>query len=610
MKKTFLLSISLCVLMCSNQTLFAQAPSLRAPFDKRVLVQGTNMAIGSGKTFKMFNDGGAIPASPRFSEVTTTTYKPPTSTPVAGMVDGDVAVSKWKSPYGLCVDASGNLIVVEKWSSHRIRKIDFTTGQTSTIAGDNSAEVGASGFINANGTNARFNNPTDVVMDSNGNLFVSDISNYCIRKIAPNGDVTTFVGSGVSGTNDGAGTEASFTGVFGLAIDSEDNIYATDRTIHRIRKITPEGVVTTIAGSTVGSLDGTGIDAQFNNPAGIDIDAAGNLYVADAGGNQIRKITPEGVVTTLAGAGTAGVVDGEGTIATFNQPIGVAVDEFGYVYVADFTGRKLRRVSPTGYVKTVAGQGGGSFVDNVQGPLAYFRAPSDIVYDKTKRCIYMADNTNYAIRKINITGYFADRLPAGFNMNMGTGEIYGTPSTVSAPSDYVFEGYNTTGGSSVSMSIEVVASGSTVYTISSSVTGGNGQISGTQEVISGGNATFTITPNSGYEIATLTLNGVNQSFTPDQTSFTTTNVLSDASLDVSYTEKISTALSNSNSNIIRYTSNSGILVVEGVLSHQNVVIFNSSGNQVVSGKGNGEFNLSPGFYIIKVENTVMKLIHK
>ena len=610
MKKTFLLSINVFAMMIISPIISAQAPSLRAPFAKRVLIQGTNMGVGSGKTFKMLNDGGAIPASPRFSEVTTTTYKPPTSTAVAGMQDGDVAVSKWNSPYGLCLDVSGNLIVVEKWNSHRIRKIDFASGQVTTIAGDNSAQVGASGYIDAKGTSARFNQPTDAIIDSNGNIFVSDISNYCIRKIAPNGDVTTFAGSGVSGSSDGTGTEASFTGVFGLTIDTEDNIYATDRTIHRIRKITPEGVVTTIAGSTVGSLDGTGIEAQFNNPAGIDIDAAGNLYVADAGGNQIRKITPEGVVTTLAGAGTAGVVDGEGTIATFNQPIGVAVDEFGYVYVADFTGRKLRRVSPTGYVKTVAGQGGGSFVDNVQGPLAYFRAPSDIVYDKTKRCIYMADNTNYAMRKINITGYFADRLPAGFNMNMGTGEIYGTPSTVSAPFDYVFEGYNTTGGSSVSMSIEVVASGSTVYTISSSVTGGNGQISGTQEVISGDNATFTITPNSGYEIATLTLNGVNQSFTPTQTSFTTTNVSSDASLVVSYTEKISTALSNSNSNIIRYTSNRGILVVEGVLSHQNVVIFNSSGNQVVSGKGNGEFNLSPGFYIIKVENTVMKLIHK
>ncbi|MEA4935317.1 MAG: NHL repeat-containing protein [Paludibacter sp.] len=610
MKKTFLLSISICAIMFVSPIICAQAPSLRAPFAKRVLIQGTNMGVGSGKTFKMLNDGGAIPASPRFSEVTTTTYKPPTSTAVAGMQDGDVAVSKWNSPYGLCLDASGNLIVVEKWNSHRIRKIDFSSGQVTTIAGDNSAQVGASGYIDANGTSARFNQPTDAIMDSNGNIFISDLGNYYIRKIATNGDVTTFAGSGVSGSADGTGTEASFGGVFGLAIDADDNIYATDRTNHLIRKITPAGVVTTFAGSTSGSLDGTGTSAKFNNPAGIDIDAAGNLYVADAGGNQIRKITPEGVVTTLAGTGTAGVADGEGTVATFNQPIGVAVDEFGYIYVADYTGRKLRRVSSTGYVKTIAGNGGGSFVDNVTGTSAYFRAPSDIVYDKNKRCIFMADNTNYAIRKINLTGCFADRLPAGFSMNMGTGEIYGTPSTVSAPFDYNFEGYNTSGGSSVNMSIEVVASGSTVYTISSSVTGGNGQISGTQEVVSGGNATFTITPNSGYEIASLTLNGVNQSFTPDQTSFTTTNVLSDASLVVSYSEKISTALNNSIANNIRCISNRGILVVEGVLPHQNVVIFTSSGNQVVSGKGNCEFNLSPGFYIIKVDNTLMKLIHK
>lgn len=610
MKKTFLLSISICAIMFVSPIICAQAPSLRAPFAKRVLIQGTNMGVGSGKTFKMLNDGGAIPATPRFSEVTTTTYKPPTSTAVAGMQDGDVAVSKWNSPYGLCLDASGNLIVVEKWNSHRVRKINFTSGQVTTIAGDNSAQVGASGYIDANGTSARFNQPTDAIMDSNGNIFVSDLGNYYIRKIAVNGDVTTFAGSGVSGSADGTGTEASFGGVFGLTIDADDNIYATDRTNHLIRKITPSGVVTTFAGSTSGSLDGTGTAAKFNNPAGIDIDAAGNLYVADAGGNQIRKITPEGVVTTLAGAGTAGVVDGEGTVATFNQPIGVAVDEFGYIYVADFTGRKLRRISPTGYVKTVSGQGGTSFVDNVQGPLAYFRAPSDIVYDKNKRCIFMADNTNYAIRKINITGYFADRLPAGFSMNMGTGEIYGTPSTVSAPFDYIFEGYNTAGGSSVNMSIEVVASGSTVYTISSSVTGGNGQISGTQEVISGGNATFTITPNSGYEIATLTLNGVGQSFIPEQTSFTTSNVVADASLVVSYTEKIGTAVFENTSDNIKVTSTAGVLKVEGILPHQNVAIYTYSGNQVVYGKGNCEFNLSPGFYIIKVDNTVMKLIHK
>jgi hypothetical protein len=249
-------------------------------------------------------------------------------------------------------------------------------------------------------------------------------------------------------------------------------------------------------------------------------------------------------------------------------------------------------------------------VDNVQGPLAYFRAPSDIVYDKNKRCIFMADNTNYAIRKINITGYFADRLPAGFSMNMGTGEIYGTPSTVSAPFNYIFEGYNTAGGSSVSMSIEVVASGSTVYTISSSVTGGNGQISGKQEVISGGNATFTITPNSGYEIATLTINGVDQSFTPEQTSFTTTSVVADASLVVSFSEKIGTSVFEKNSVNVKVTSNGGIMTIEGILPHQNVAIYTCSGNQVVSEKGNCEFNLSPGFYIIKVDNTVIKLIHK
>lgn len=582
MKKSISHSFGLCVVILISQLISAQAPSLRVPFAKRVLIQGTNMGVGSGKTFRMANDGAAIPATPRFSEVTTTTYKPATTTPVAGMEDGDVAVSKWKSPYGLCLDADGNLIVVEKWNSHRIRKINFTTGQVSTIAGDNSAETGASGMINANGINARFNQPTDAVMDSQGNLFVTDLGNYCIRKITSNRDVTTFVGSGVSGSTDGTGTEASFGGVFGLAIDAGDNLYATDRTNHRICKITKEGVVTTIAGGTLGSEDGVGTAAKFNNPAGIDIDVAGNLYVADAGGNQIRKITPEGLVSTIAGVGTAGVTDGEGTVATFNQPIGIAVDEYGYIFVADFTGKKLRRVSPTGYVKTVSGQGGGSFVDNVQGLLAYFRGPSDIVYSKSKRCIYMADNSNFAIRKINLTGFFADRLPAGFSMNMGVGEVYGTPSSVTAPFDYIFEGYNTTGGSSVIMNIEVVATGTTVRTITSSVTGGNGRITATQEVVDGGSATFTITPNEGYKIDVLNVNG--SPVTTTENSYTFNNVTSDGTIEVSFVST-STGIDKANESAFKLypgvlENNNFTLQLFRSVSKQSIIIYSTTGSIV------------------------------
>lgn len=616
--KTFLLIISLCAIMFISQSTTAQAPSLRAPFAKRVLVQGTNMGVGSGKTFRMANDGGAIPATPRFSEVTTVTYKPSTTTPVPGMVDGDVAVSKWKSPYGLCLNTSGNLIVVEKWNSHRVREINFTTGQVSTIAGDNTAETGASGLVNANGTNARFNQPTDVVMDSNGNLFVSDLGNFCIRKIAPNGDVSTFAGSGVSGNSDGTGADASFTSVFGMAIDANNNIYVTDRSLHRIRKITPQGVVTTIAGSVLGSLDGVGTEAKFNNPAGIDIDATGNLYVADAGGNQLRKITPEGVVTTLAGAGTAGVVDGLGTVATFNQPIGVAVDEYGYVFVADFSGLKLRRVSPTGYVKTVAGQGGGSLVDNVQGLLAYFRGPSDIVYDKNKRCIYMADNSNFTIRKINLTGYFADILPAGFSMNMGVGEVYGTPSTVSSPSDYIFEGYSVNGGSSVTMNIEVVATGTTVYTISSSVIGGNGRITASQEVLSGGNALFTIAPNDGYTIDVLNVNGSPIAVTDN--TYTFNNIAANATIDVSF-KLTNTSVDKTNENTFKIYPTliennkvtielfSDILSPKIIVSNMLGQIVYSKSHSAVDKKINVQLPiLASGFYQVNVDGQGTKRI--
>ncbi len=179
--------------------------------------------------------------------------------------------------------------------------------------------------------------------DSNGVL-----TTYCVA--SPIGTVTTFAG-GSSGSADGTGADARFYYPSGVAVDGDGNLYVTDRYNYTIRKITPAGVVTTLAGSAgnSGSADGTGADARFNYPAGVAVDGDGNLYVADSSNLTIRKITPAGVVTTLAGAAKEiGFVDGIGRAGLFNYPEGVAVDGDGNVYVADASNHAIRKVTPAG----------------------------------------------------------------------------------------------------------------------------------------------------------------------------------------------------------------------------------------------------------------------
>jgi DNA-binding beta-propeller fold protein YncE len=214
--------------------------------------------------------------------------------------------------------------------------------------------------------------------------------------------VSTFAGSGTAGYLDGTGTAAQFNQPYGLAFDSTGNLYVADLQNHRIRRITPSGVVTTFAGSGVnGNVNGTGTAAQFNYPAGIAVDSAGNVYVADNGNRRIRKISPGGVVTTLAGSGAAGFADGTGVAALFNGPTGIAVDSAANVYVADRGNHRIRKITPGGVVTTIAGTGVLGFADGL-GSTAQFYNPSDMGIDSTGN-IYVADQSNHRIRKIEIT---------------------------------------------------------------------------------------------------------------------------------------------------------------------------------------------------------------
>jgi secreted PhoX family phosphatase len=258
-------------------------------------------------------------------------------------------------PFGVVSDAAGNLYVAE-FEVHDIWKIapdgsDSSLPTTSVFAG----EPGVFGSTDGTGRSARLRNPQGLAIDGAGNLYVADTGNQTIRKITPDGVVTTLAGlAGSGGYADGAGSTARFSAPRGIAADSAGNVFVADGT-HTIRAITPAGVVTTVAGlaGSPGSGDGAGAAARFRDPPGIAVDAAGNLYVADQGNHTIRKITA-GVVTTLAGsAGAPGYADGIGSAARFKDPEGIAVDTAGNVYVADRGNNAIRKITPDGVVSTV-----------------------------------------------------------------------------------------------------------------------------------------------------------------------------------------------------------------------------------------------------------------
>ncbi len=265
----------------------------------------------------------------------------------------------------------------------------------STLAGP----LGMRGDKDGTGIAARFEVPHGICFDPAGNMYVADEGTVKIKKVTPSGVVTTFAGTGSTGSADGTGTAASFNYPRGLCSDASGNIYVADASNHKIRKITPAGVVTTLAGSGVpGSANGTGSAASFNYPHGICIDAAGDLYVSESVGNRIRKVTQAGVVTTLAGSGSAGATDATGTAASFQSPTGVCADAAGTIYVSDFGNQKIRKITPAGVVTTFAGTGSTGAV-NATGTAASFNGPYAICIDAAGD-LYVSDRSNYKVRKI------------------------------------------------------------------------------------------------------------------------------------------------------------------------------------------------------------------
>jgi len=263
---------------------------------------------------------------------------------------------------------------------------------------------------------------------------VADSRNHTIRKITPNGFVSTVAGSiGVSGTNDGVGNDARFNSPNGIAVDASGNLFVADTSNHTIRKIAPDGTVTTYAGAprVFGAANGAASAARFNSPFGVMVDKNNNVYVADTFNDTIRLITPAGVVSTLAGkAGVAGSLNKTGTAATFNHPVSLAMDSLGNIYVADTSNDLIRKIAPGAVVTTLAGSAGNAGSDNGTNDTARFNSPYGITVDSHDN-IYVVDTLNNTVRKITLSGVVT--TPVGVAGSTGTADGVGDQARLNSP---------------------------------------------------------------------------------------------------------------------------------------------------------------------------------
>ncbi len=325
----------------------------------------------------------------------------------AGSANGTNSSARFWGPQGVAVNSAGTVYIAD--TANSAIRLMTPAGVVTTLAGSPSV-----GSVNGFTLSARFYNPHNIAVDAWTNVYVADTQNGVIRKITPSGVVSILAGtSGVSGSTDGSANVALFSSPQGVAVDSAGNIYVADTGNSTIRKVTSGGVVSTLAGlaGLPGNADGTGTGAQFNQPEGLAVDSTGNVYVADTWNHTIRKITPSGITSTLAGlAGTFGSYDGANGNAQFNCPAGIAADPAGNLYVSDYNNNTIRKVTPAGVVSTLAGEAGvwGS-VDGTNGN-ALFYAPAGISVDSLGD-LYVVDSGNNTLRKV---------MPSGTNWVVST----------------------------------------------------------------------------------------------------------------------------------------------------------------------------------------------
>ena len=331
---------------------------------------------------------------------------------VSGAANGAGTNALFSDPAAIVTDTTGNFFVADS-QNHAIRKVT-TNGVVTTFAG----QLGVSGTADGTGTGAQFNAPSGLAFDANGNLFVADTGNSTIRKITPSGAVSTFAGiAGSSGYADGAAGSAQFSAPLGIAVATNGTVFVADSGNHCIRRISG-GMVSTFAGNPQiwGSVDGTGTNARFNGPVGLAFDAQGNLFVSDANNDTIRKITTNGVVTTFAGAaGLDGAADGVATAARFRSPAELVFDQTGNLFVADSFNQTIREISTNGIVSTVSGMAGifgGTNGVNGQGR---FYNPYGLAFG-TDGSLLVADTYNELIRLVMVPFNVSFQMSNGNNV--------------------------------------------------------------------------------------------------------------------------------------------------------------------------------------------------
>jgi sugar lactone lactonase YvrE len=308
------------------------------------------------------------------------------------------------------------------------------------------------GSENVLATSAQLNEPMGVAVDGSGNLYIADRANHRIRKVSSSGIITTVAGTGVVGYSGDGGqaTCAQLYSPFGVAVDGSGNLYIADFGNHCIRKVSPSGIITTVAGTGAygyGGDEGPATSAQLSYPLDVTVDGSGNLYIADRDNNRIRKVNASGIITTVAGTGTYGY-SGDGGAAAFAQlhsPTSVAMDGDGNLYLADMGNHRIRKVNPSGVITTVAGNGYGCDIgDCKQATSARLNFPFGVAI-KGNSTLYLADLGNYRIRKITNTNALLTSLKAGNWTDPGVWSCGRIPvsadkvqinHTISLPDDY------------------------------------------------------------------------------------------------------------------------------------------------------------------------------
>ena len=351
--------------------------------------------------------------------------------------DGKATEARLKIPAGLTFDKKGNLYIADR-NNHRIRKVD-TRGIITTVAGN-----GTAGFSGDGGkaTQAQLSLPSGVVVDDKGNIYISDRSNDRVRVVDNKGIITTFAGNGVDGYKGdlGPATQAQLSKPFGLALDKKGNLYIADRVSNRVRKVNPQGIITTVAGDGgfffMGD-NGPAYRASLAGPTGIVVDKNGILYIADRNNNRIRSVDTQGMIRTVAGTGQQDY-NGEAEMARDTNlylPFGVTLDQDGKLLIIDRSHYRIRRINPrSGSIETVAGNGVKMFAGD-GGPAtgAKLSFPHGIAVDKKDNVIF-SDKGHYRIRRISPDGIIQTIAGTGIRGNIGDGlpalkaSIYGATS--------------------------------------------------------------------------------------------------------------------------------------------------------------------------------------